>query len=305
MPTMHDADYSRTSMSVPLHNQIRPGTLVSIVLKQDQRTGRQVQGAVSQVLTRGNHPRGVKVRLSDGRIGRVQRLVDSNSTNAPIPAQRKPQNTTHRMAEHNPWASDDTPRNTGLGSQSNNPYLHQQRDPSPSYQQQSPYRDEPQSQHQPQNNDYQSYGSGMSQGNQPSYQAYQPPSGPPPGQSFGQAYDQSYDQSYNQQPDYNAWEGASGNPPLPARHPARNAVPSQNIRRSDTDDLLDSQDDRAEQVEHLQAYEATANTSIDDQNRAQLEKEFPGVDGSLIAALYSDTKNLADTREMLQELARQ
>lgn len=300
-------------MSVPLHNQVEPGTLVSIVLKQDQRTGRQVQGAVSQVLTRGNHPRGVKVRLSDGRIGRVQRLVDNNTTNGPVSTQSKPHYPTRRMADHNPWASDDTSRNTGLGSQSNNPFLHQQpqRDPSPSYQSQSPYRDERQS-HQP---DYSSYNTGMNQSSQPSYQSYQPPSGPPPGQSQTQSYtspsydDQPYAPHQSQEPDYNAWEGATGNPPLPARHPARTAQqqqPSQtSIRRSDIDDLLDSQDDRAEQVEHLQAYEATANTSTDDQNRAQLEREFPDIDGSLIAALYGDTKDLSATREMLQELGRQ
>lgn len=51
-----------------------PGASVSIVLKADQPTGRQVQGTVQNVLTSGNHPRGIKVRLSDGRIGRVQRM---------------------------------------------------------------------------------------------------------------------------------------------------------------------------------------------------------------------------------------
>lgn len=288
------------SMSVPLHNQIRPGTLVSIVLKQDQRTGRQVQGAVSQVLTRGNHPRGVKVRLSDGRIGRVQRLVDNSNTNSSNTAQRKLHTVTRTMADHNPWASDDASRNTSLGNQSNNPYL-QQRDPSPSYQQQNQYGNNQQTQYPTQQHGYQGYGSGPGQGNQPSSQSFSPPSGPPPGQSYGQ----SYDQSYNQQPDYNAWEGSTGNPPLPARHPARDAVPTHSVRRSDTDELLASQDDRAEQVEHLQAYEANANASVDDRNRTQLEKEFPDVDGSLIAALYGDTKDLSATREMLQELGRQ
>lgn len=78
------------------------------------------------------------------------------------------------------------------------------------------------------------------------------------------------------------------------------------MRRSNSDEeLLESQEDRAEQMEHLQAYEATANQSVDDRNRAQLEKEFPDIDGSLIAALYGDTKNLSETREMLQELGRQ
>ncbi|KAF2160438.1 hypothetical protein M409DRAFT_29061 [Zasmidium cellare ATCC 36951] len=61
--------------TVPTTTQVLPGTSVSIVLKQDQPTGREVQGVVQDLLTRGNHPRGIKVRLSDGRVGRVQRMV--------------------------------------------------------------------------------------------------------------------------------------------------------------------------------------------------------------------------------------
>ena len=61
-------------MPVPNVTQVIPGAAVSIVLKADQPTGRQVQGIVGNVLTRGNHPRGIKVRLSDGRVGRVQKM---------------------------------------------------------------------------------------------------------------------------------------------------------------------------------------------------------------------------------------
>ncbi|KAI4844550.1 hypothetical protein E4T44_06125 [Aureobasidium sp. EXF-8845] len=60
--------------AVPNTTQVVPGAAVSIVLKADQPTGREVQGLVQNVLTSGNHPRGIKVRLSDGRIGRVQRM---------------------------------------------------------------------------------------------------------------------------------------------------------------------------------------------------------------------------------------
>lgn len=66
--------------AVPSISQVRPGVLVSIVLKADQRTGRQVQGSVQDVLTRGNHPRGIKVRLADGRVGRVQGVVSSSAS---------------------------------------------------------------------------------------------------------------------------------------------------------------------------------------------------------------------------------
>ncbi|KAJ5081222.1 hypothetical protein N7456_013460 [Penicillium angulare] len=59
---------------VPPSRSINHGTPVNIVLKVDQPTGRTVSGTVDELLTRGDHPRGVKVRLTDGRVGRVQSL---------------------------------------------------------------------------------------------------------------------------------------------------------------------------------------------------------------------------------------
>lgn len=56
---------------------IRPGLAVSIVLKQDQRTGKLTQGIVKDILTKSAfHPHGIKVRLVDGQIGRVQQIED-------------------------------------------------------------------------------------------------------------------------------------------------------------------------------------------------------------------------------------
>ena len=58
-------------------NNIRPGMRVAIVLKQDQRTGRQTVGIVKDLLTNsGFHPHGIKVRLTDGQVGRVQAILD-------------------------------------------------------------------------------------------------------------------------------------------------------------------------------------------------------------------------------------
>ncbi|KAH8590724.1 hypothetical protein B0O99DRAFT_598757 [Bisporella sp. PMI_857] len=65
--------------NVPSINQVISGAFVSIVLKVDQPTGREVQGVVADVLTSGNHPRGIKVRLADGRVGRVQRMVSEEA----------------------------------------------------------------------------------------------------------------------------------------------------------------------------------------------------------------------------------
>lgn len=61
--------------SVPPIRAIHPGGGVSVVLKEDQQSGHQIRGIVADLLTRGDHPRGVKVRLRDGRVGRVQGLV--------------------------------------------------------------------------------------------------------------------------------------------------------------------------------------------------------------------------------------
>jgi len=54
---------------------IYAGLTVDIVLKKDQRTGKRTRGIVQNILTSSpNHPRGIKVRLSDGQIGRVQEI---------------------------------------------------------------------------------------------------------------------------------------------------------------------------------------------------------------------------------------
>jgi len=55
---------------------VRPGLRVAIVLKQDQRTRKQTIGIVKDLLTNSlNHPHGIKVRLTDGQVGRVQEIL--------------------------------------------------------------------------------------------------------------------------------------------------------------------------------------------------------------------------------------
>ncbi len=57
-------------------SNIRRGAEVMIVLKRDQRTGRLTRGKVKEILTRSaNHPHGIKVRLTDGKVGRVKEVV--------------------------------------------------------------------------------------------------------------------------------------------------------------------------------------------------------------------------------------
>ena len=56
---------------------VRPGITVSIVLKQDQRSGKLTQGIVKDILTNSTtHPHGIKVRLTDGQVGRVQHIEE-------------------------------------------------------------------------------------------------------------------------------------------------------------------------------------------------------------------------------------
>lgn len=55
---------------------ISAGLKVDIVLKKDQRTGQTTQGIVKDILTNSSsHPHGIKVRLQDGQVGRVQKVI--------------------------------------------------------------------------------------------------------------------------------------------------------------------------------------------------------------------------------------
>ncbi|EXJ96087.1 hypothetical protein A1O1_01213 [Capronia coronata CBS 617.96] len=206
-------------MPVTQYTQIKPGLLVSIVLKADQRTGRQVQGTVSQLLTRHNHPRGIKVKLTDGRVGRVQQI---------LPQQQNPRQRA--MESNNPWSD-------------------------------APSRNESNTAHPIQNTAQSYYQTNLSQ-------------------------PQSQNPSFSQQ---QQWQ--------------QPGAPSQGIRRSETEQILEQQADKAAQVEHMQQYEANAQQSEGDKIQAELQKEFPNIDSSLIAAIYNERPgNLAEVREMLQEL---
>ena len=59
----------------PRRIEVKPGINVKIVLKQDQRSGRLTEGTVKDILTSSpTHPHGIKVRLTDGKVGRVQSI---------------------------------------------------------------------------------------------------------------------------------------------------------------------------------------------------------------------------------------
>ncbi len=63
-------------MENQIRDNIKPGLRVLIVLKKDQPTGILTEGIVKDILTNSRvHPRGIKVRLEDGQVGRVQKII--------------------------------------------------------------------------------------------------------------------------------------------------------------------------------------------------------------------------------------
>jgi uncharacterized repeat protein (TIGR03833 family) len=60
-----------------LREHIDEGSHVAIILKKDQKTGALTEGTVADILTSSRvHHRGIKVRLMDGQVGRVQKIFE-------------------------------------------------------------------------------------------------------------------------------------------------------------------------------------------------------------------------------------
>jgi uncharacterized repeat protein (TIGR03833 family) len=57
-------------------SNIKPGSRVKVVQKQDQRSGKLTEGIVKDLLTNSaSHPHGIKVRLESGIVGRVKEII--------------------------------------------------------------------------------------------------------------------------------------------------------------------------------------------------------------------------------------
>ncbi|MGL5797384.1 MAG: YwbE family protein [Cetobacterium sp.] len=57
-------------------NNVKAGIKVLVVKKEDQRTGKLTEGVVKDILTNSStHPHGIKVRLTDGTVGRIQNII--------------------------------------------------------------------------------------------------------------------------------------------------------------------------------------------------------------------------------------
>lgn len=62
-------------MNGTIRNDIKIGSKVMVVQKQDQRSGKLTEGIVQSLLTKSAvHPRGIKVMLESGIVGRVQEI---------------------------------------------------------------------------------------------------------------------------------------------------------------------------------------------------------------------------------------
>jgi uncharacterized repeat protein (TIGR03833 family) len=63
-------------MNGTLRANITPGLRVAIVQKKDQRSGTLTEGVVKDILTNApTHPHGIKVRLDNGIVGRVKKIL--------------------------------------------------------------------------------------------------------------------------------------------------------------------------------------------------------------------------------------
>jgi hypothetical protein len=134
--------------------------------------------------------------------------------------------------------------------------------------------------------------------NQGQESSYTPPPGPPPSQSQTQWSQQSEQQSnpYAQQQSYHQpQQQQSYHQPTPG------------ITKSSTFNETDfiPASERGEQREAMEQFEISNSKpqSTDDRNVETLQQEFPGLDGSLVAAIYMDSKQMGAVREMLGELS--
>ena len=63
-------------MNGNMRQDIKIGSRVRVVQKQDQQSGKLTEGLVTKILTKSaNHPHGIKVMLENGTVGRVKEVL--------------------------------------------------------------------------------------------------------------------------------------------------------------------------------------------------------------------------------------
>lgn len=128
---------------------------------------------------------------------------------------------------------------------------------------------------------------------------YRPPQGP-----YHLASNNPYAQSQHEQ---HAWQSqpSSGSPPQVPQSSEPAPPPGPPPPRSDVFQESDfvPESERGEQREAMEQFEISKGQQTQEERDMEvLQREFPHVDSSLIAALYSDCQSLGGAREMLQEL---
>lgn len=64
------------SLNENSRHDIKIGSIVRVVQKNDQKTGKLTEGTVKEILTKSmTHPHGIKVVLENGIVGRVKELL--------------------------------------------------------------------------------------------------------------------------------------------------------------------------------------------------------------------------------------
>jgi hypothetical protein len=139
--------------------------------------------------------------------------------------------------------------------------------------------------------------------NQGQDSSYAPPPGPPPPGQGQQASYQPQQTAYNSQQPWSQQQSDQHNNPFAQQ---QQQYPQQGLAKAPTfneNDFVPA-DERGEQREAMEQFEITNSRpqSTDDRNVEALQQEFPALDGSLVAAIYMDSKQMGAVREMLREL---
>ena len=70
-------NYNIIALDSKTRGNIKRGSMVKVVQKDNQKTGKLTEGIVKEILTKSSsHPFGIKVLLEDGTIGRFKEVID-------------------------------------------------------------------------------------------------------------------------------------------------------------------------------------------------------------------------------------
>jgi uncharacterized repeat protein (TIGR03833 family) len=108
----YNSNNTMASRSAQSRQHIVPGRDVFVIQKQDQRTGRLTRGVVQDILTNSlNHPRGIKVRVRNGIVGRVSKVANEGglTDDGSIHQQQQAHSSTTRMNYSNTSAVAEPP----------------------------------------------------------------------------------------------------------------------------------------------------------------------------------------------------